>query len=127
MGAWRAIDGNHDGGAYFTCSHTLWNSGAPERWWQVDFGFVAQVDKVTIWNIYASGHWYRIQGATMELLDIDGNILDTSAITMGLAVEPSVETFQFSSPVANVAAVRITSTNGYPLHVCEVEAYGYIQ
>lgn len=123
MGPWRAIDGNTDSTDFFTCTQTQFNSAA---WWKIDFGFLAKVDKVSIWNIKDS--WNRIEGSRLELQDSDGILLFTSNITLGVTRNPLYETFEFSPPIANVASAQlITATNGLPLQLCEFQAYGYLQ
>ncbi|CAJ1941297.1 unnamed protein product [Cylindrotheca closterium] len=120
----KANDGAYN---YGSCFRSRDGAG---QWWQVDLGLTGTVTSITV-STYNSnaGAWAYIKGSLLELLDINGNVLSTTTLTLGETRDIRDETVTFEGGgVENVASVKITKTlEEGDLYVCEVEVVGYIQ
>jgi Ca2+-binding RTX toxin-like protein len=97
-------------------NHTL--NGANE-WLRLDFNQTLTINQVEIVNRSSNGT--RLDGATVSVLDAQGNVIFTSAPITGAA---SGATITINLPTSlDAHAVRIDHHNQY-LHIAEVNVYG---
>merc|ERR1712032_1032909 len=123
----NAIDGDIN-----SFSHTQYRGGV-DAWWKVEFGFLAKVSKVTIFNRRDCCQ-YRMVGAKLELLDADGSVVADGVLNIGNGAGSQDFTFNTNF---DVAAVRISgkddsldsttveiAEDSTTVEIAEVEVYG---
>ncbi|MCB1505177.1 MAG: discoidin domain-containing protein [Hyphomicrobiaceae bacterium] len=101
-----------------TFDHTL---NGNDEWVELNFGGTAfNIMSIDIINRSAAGA--RLDGATVSLLDANGNVIYTSAPIAGAE---NGETFNFNFGTSISAyGVRIDGADGQYLHIAELDLYG---
>ncbi len=99
----RAIDGNSNGD-FFTSNSVTHTLTENDPWWEVKLPWDTTVDRIVLWN-RTGGVEQRLQGAIVQLLDVNHNMLWEQKITE--VPMPSLEIDTVSQRI-NMAKPRIT-------------------
>ncbi len=128
----RAVDGNTDGvyrspAATGSVMHT--NGSAPQDWWQVDLGQLADIAYVKLWNRTDCcsnrlvNFTLLVSSTPMGSRSLSELVGDPSVLKRQVAV--SNITPQINLPVgAQGRHVRVQLNGTAPLHLAEVQVYG---